>query len=73
MSTAVQNILRSYESLPEFEKRELAYEILRRSLRFNFPPVSDDELVQNAEELFLEFDQRESDHDGSQSRRGVAS
>ncbi|MCL4708684.1 hypothetical protein KJ068_26290 [bacterium] len=73
MSTAVQNILRSYESLPELEKRELAYEILRRSSKFNFPPVSDDELVLSAEELFLEFDQRESDPDGSQSRRGVVS
>ena len=67
MTTAVKTILRSYESLPELEKRELAYQIIRRSLKFDLPPLSEEQLVVNAEELFLELDRRESQNDSSQS------
>jgi len=72
MSTVVQKILRSYELLPELEKRELSYEIIRRSLKFDLPPLSNDELVQNAEEIFLELDRRESENDKPKARRSVA-
>ena len=41
--------------------REVATEILRRSLQFDFPPLTEDELVLSAEELFLELDKRESE------------
>jgi hypothetical protein len=61
MTTAVQNILHSYETLPELEKRELVYEILRRNSKRDFPSLTDEELVLNAEALFLELDQRESE------------
>jgi hypothetical protein len=66
MTTAVKNILRSYEILPELEKRELVYQIIRRSLKFDLPPLSEEQLVFNADELFLELDQRESQNDCSQ-------
>ena len=66
MTTAVKNILRSYELLPELEKRELVYQIIRRSLKFDLPPLSEEQLVFNADELFLELDRRESQHDSSQ-------
>jgi len=72
MSIAVYSLLRSYEILPELEKRELAFEILRRSVQFNFPPLSDEELVLNAERLFLELDRREAKNGKPQSRRSVA-
>lgn len=72
METAVQTILQSYELLPEFAKRKVAYEIIRRSVEFNLPPLSDEELVLNAEELFLELDRRESKNDKPKSRRSVA-
>ncbi len=71
MTTVVQNILHSYESLPELEKRELAYEILKRSSNLDFPPLTDEELVLNAEEIFMELDQRESENGESQSGRSV--
>ncbi len=67
MTTAVKKILRSYELLPEPEKRELAYQIIRRSLMFDMPPLSDEQLLFNANELFLELDRRESQYDSSQS------
>ena len=66
MTTAVKKILRSYESLPEIEKRELVYQIIRRSLKFDLPPITEEQLVFNADELFLELDRRESQHDSSQ-------
>ncbi len=72
MTTAAQNILRSYDLLPELEKRKITYEIIRRNLKFDLPPLSDDELVLSAEEVFLELDRRESKNGKSKTRRSVA-
>ena len=62
MPTVVENILHSFEALPEADKRELAAEIMRRFLRFESPPLSDDDLVGNAENLFLDLDRREEEN-----------
>jgi hypothetical protein len=63
MSATVEEILDSFDHLSEAEKRELASEIIRRTIRFDLPPLTDEELVLNAEALFLELDQRESAND----------
>jgi len=60
MSISVQNLLNSFELLTDIEKRELASEIIRRTLCFDFPPLTDEELVFNAEAIFLELDNSES-------------
>ena len=60
MTTFVQQLLDSFDLLSEAEKRELALEILRRTVNFDLPPLSDEELVLSAEELFLELDSREA-------------
>jgi len=60
MTATVQNLLNAFEKLAEFEKWELAFEILRRVAHFDFPPLSDEELVLNAEAIFLELDRSES-------------
>jgi hypothetical protein len=60
MSTTVEEILDSFDHLSEAEKRELASEIIRRIVVFDLPLLTDEELVLNAEALFLELDQRES-------------
>lgn len=60
MTIAAQNILHSFKRLSDVEKKEVATEIVRLTLQYNYPPLSDNELVQNAEELFLELDQREA-------------
>jgi hypothetical protein len=57
MTSSVQQFLDSFDLLPEAEKRELALEILRRTISFDMPALSDEELVLSAEELFLELDQ----------------
>jgi len=60
MTTQVRTILESFDMLPEVEKRELATEILRRSVMLDVPPLTDQELVVAAEETFLELDRREA-------------
>lgn len=60
MPTSVKDILQSFELLSENEKKELASEIIKRSAKFDLPPLTDKDLVDCAEELFLELDRRES-------------
>ena len=60
MSTSVKHILKTFDLLSDKEKKEVASEIIRRSASFDLPPLSDEELVLSAEELFLELDRQES-------------
>lgn len=62
MTPTTKNIIRSFELLTDSEKKEVAAEILRRTLRFDLPPLTDEELVLTAEELFLELDRREAEN-----------
>lgn len=61
MSTTAQHLLESFDQLPDADKQEVAAEILRRTINFDLPSFSDDELVLSAEELFLELDRREAE------------
>ena len=63
MTSLVQQLLHSFDLLPEPEQQELAWEILRRTVNFDLPSLSDEELVLSAEELFLELDRREAQQD----------
>jgi hypothetical protein len=63
MSTTVKRILDSIELLSETEKQELVSEIIRRTTHLDLPPLTDDELILNAEALFLELDQREIENE----------
>ena len=60
MTAQVQNMLHTFDLLPEGDKRDLASEILRRSLTLDAPPLSDEQLVGAAEELFLQLDRSEA-------------
>lgn len=68
MSTATRELLASFESLPESDKRELAGEIIRRYLHLDFPPLTDEALVENADALFRGLD-REEGQDGRSNAR----
>jgi hypothetical protein len=61
MTTQVRAILQSFDMLPEVEKRELATEIIRRSQALDVLPLTDEQLVGAAEEVFLTLDRREAD------------
>ena len=60
MTTATQHLLDSFNLLTAAEKQVVICELLRRVQDFDFPPFSDEELVANAEALFLELDRREA-------------
>ncbi len=68
MNVQTQNILTSFDDLPEIAKYEVAVEILRRTKDFKFPPLTDDDLVANAEAIFLALDQREMNDEHAESR-----
>jgi hypothetical protein len=64
MTTSVKDILKdilhSFKLLPEDEKKELASEIMRRTAKFDLPPLTDEEFISCADKLFLELDRKES-------------
>lgn len=60
MTTDIKEILNTFDLLPDNDKRDLASEILRRTVHFDFPPLTDEELIHSAERLFLDLDRRES-------------
>jgi hypothetical protein len=60
MTALVQQFLNTFDRLPDSERLEVALEILKRVIHLDLPPLSDDDLVLNAEGLFLELDREES-------------
>ena len=68
MSITAQQILEEFDLLPELDKRTVAAEILRRIREMDWPALSDEDLVLNAEAMFLELDQREIKDERPESR-----
>ena len=60
MGGSAKSILESFDELPEGAQREVASAILRRTLRFAAPPLTDEDLLAQADELFRELDAREA-------------
>ena len=67
MSTSTQELLESFDRLPDAEKREVWSQIMRRSMAFDFPSMADEDLLFNAEQVFLELDRRETEDGHSKS------
>ena len=63
MGTPSQNLIATFDQLPDAEKQKVAAAILRRTLEVDLLPISDEELILSAEELFLELDRREAADD----------
>ncbi|MEG4170204.1 MULTISPECIES: hypothetical protein [unclassified Microcoleus] len=57
MTILVEELLNTFERLTDSERLDLVLEILKRTVNLDFPPLSDDDLVLNAEGLFLELDE----------------
>jgi hypothetical protein len=55
-----QRLLEAFDLLSAAEKQAVTCEILRRMRDVDFPPLSDEEMILNAEALFLELDSREA-------------
>lgn len=60
MTTSVKELLQSFELLSEDEKRKVASEIILRTTKLNLLPLTDEELIFCAGELFLELDRIEA-------------
>ena len=65
MTALAQQILNSFERLPAPEQLEIARQILRRLINIDFPPLTDEDLTLNAEELFLALDRQEAEYEQS--------
>ena len=61
MNGISQQVLDSFERLPEVEKQQVAIEILRRTLIVEVSPLSEEALLLGAEALFLSLDEAESE------------
>ena len=66
MTSAVRDLLRSFQSLSDAEKHEAASLLLRQVVQGETGDVGDESLVAVAEEMFLDLDAREAD-DGQSS------
>ncbi len=63
MNTLAQEILKNFDNLPNTEQKAIAIEILKRVTDFDVLPLTDEDLVLNAEELFLALDEQEANYE----------
>ena len=61
MGTYAENLIDTFDGLPDSEKREVAAAILRRRADGFFPSLSNDELILLADETFLELDRNDAE------------
>ncbi|MGH9897722.1 MAG: hypothetical protein ACRD63_09980 [Pyrinomonadaceae bacterium] len=61
MVPLAQNLISTFDRLPDTEKQKVVAAILRRALQLDLPALSDEDLVLSAEERFLELDRRETE------------
>ena len=60
MTRGAQGVLDAFEQLPPGERDEVVRELLRRTAQSLHESASDEELLQAADGVFLELDQREA-------------
>jgi hypothetical protein len=69
VSVTSQQLLESFEQLPEAEKQQVAIEILRRTLSLEVPPLVEEELILSAEAIFLSLDEEEAEYEQQSESR----
>lgn len=60
MGDAARQLLKSFEALPEADRREVLEQLLRRAAELPYAFPSDQELLQAADSAFQEYDRREA-------------
>jgi hypothetical protein len=63
MTAVAQQVLEHFDRLSGSEHEQVAAQILRRLAYLHPLPLSNEDLVFSAEELFLELDRHESAHE----------
>lgn len=61
MTAQGRHIIDEFQALPDQTKREVLAELIRSSRFIEYPEVSEDELLSAANDIFLEYDRRESE------------
>lgn len=61
MTAQAKHIIEDFGTLPDQEKREVLAQLIRMARHIDYPPVTDDELLSAADEVFLEYDRREAE------------
>ncbi len=59
MHNTSESILEAFNQLPELEKHAIGSEIIKQVALLDFPPVSEDELTEIADMVFLMHDEAE--------------
>ena len=60
MTAQAKQILHSFDLLAEEDKQEVMSELLRRNIEIDVLPLTDEQLVSIADELFLQLDREEA-------------
>ena len=60
MTQAVQELLNSFDRLPESERLEALAEILKRTQEMEYPPLDDETLAEIADETWQMYDADEA-------------
>ena len=61
MTDGVKSVLEAYELLQDSEREEVLAELIRRAAHSDHQGPSDEELVEAADRVFLEYDRSESE------------
>jgi hypothetical protein len=59
MTASAAHIIEDFEALPEPEKREVLAKLLQIASHLDYGPISEEELLTSADELFVAFDREE--------------
>ena len=61
MTQSAEQVIAIFDALPEGEKREVIATLLRKAESWTHEPMSDEELVAAADEVFMGLDEYERD------------
>ncbi len=56
---AAERLIEDFEALPELERREVLVKLLQIVSHMDYGPISEEELLASADELFVAFDRVE--------------
>jgi hypothetical protein len=59
MTAAAEQCIEDFQALPEPEKREVLAKLLRIASHWDYGPISEEELLVSADEVFVMFDREE--------------
>lgn len=59
MTAAAEHVIEDFEALPELERREVLAKLLQIAGHMDYGPISEEELLASADELFVALDREE--------------